>query len=255
MEYRWIRNAVLLVVLGSATTACAQAVNHQHEWTYGGEEGPEHWGDLKSAYSTCKNGKEQSPIDIRNVAEGKLPAIHFEYKNSPLKIINNGHTIQVNYAPGSFIAVGDKRYELKQFHFHHPSEERLAGRSYDMVIHLVHADTDGKLAVVAILLKNGDTNSAIQELWAHLPKSEGKEQEIAGIQANAAALLPQDTAYYTYNGSLTTPPCSEGVTWFVMKTPTDISSGQTEAFAKIYPNNARPIQAISGRIVKGTKSN
>jgi carbonic anhydrase len=241
---------VVVVIAGGAIVAPAQDVNHQHQWAYEGESGPQHWGDLKPEYSTCKTGKQQSPIDIRDVTPAELPAIHFEYKSTSLRIINNGHTIQVNYAPGSFITVGDHRYELKQFHFHHPSEERIHGDAYSMVIHLVHADKDGKLAVVAVLLKEGSANEALAEIWARIPKTQGKEKEIAGAQINAVDLLPPNTAYYTYAGSLTTPPCSEGVTWFVLKTPMHLSAEQIHTFADIYPDNARPIQPIDGRFVK-----
>jgi carbonic anhydrase len=246
------RTLAFLVFVVIASQGAAQDAKDQHEWSYEGDQGPAHWGDLKAGYSACKTGTEQSPIDIGDVRTTKLPAIHFQYKNTPLKIINNGHTIQVNIAPGSFIAVGDKRYELKQFHFHHPSEERIHGQSYDMVVHLVHADSGGKLAVIAVLLKKGNANSTLDEIWTQMPKIEGKEQEIAGVQINAAALLPPDTAYYTYRGSLTTPPCSEGVRWFVLKTPIEISTEQIDTFATIYPHNVRPVQPIGGRVVKAS---
>lgn len=230
-----------------------QDVNDHTKWSYQGEAGPDHWGDLKAEYSVCKTGKEQSPIDIRDPKKADLQPIRFDYKSTPLKIINNGHTIQVNYAPGSFITVGDKHYELKQFHFHHPSEERINGQLYDMVVHLVHADSEGKLAVVAVLLKKGSSNRALDEIWTHFPKVAGEEQAIAGVQINATALLPHATAYYTYEGSLTTPPCTEGVTWLVLKTPRVISTDQIDSFAKIFPNNARPIQPVNGRVVKESR--
>lgn len=251
MRNRCIPFSLALIVLAGAVWG--EDSNHGHAWTYAGAEGPQRWGELQPAYSICKLGEEQSPIDIRNVEKVKLPAIQFDYKPSPLTIIDNGHTIQVDYAPGSFIVVGDKRYELKQFHFHHPSEERIQGESYDMVVHLVHADSAGNLAVIAILVQKGDASRVIQELWARLPKTQGKAQKIAGIQVNAADLLPQNTEYYTYSGSLTTPPCSEGVTWLVLKTPTSFSPEQIDAFARIYSNNARPIQRINGRIVKASE--
>jgi carbonic anhydrase len=224
-----------------------------HEWTYEGAEGPKRWGDLKPGFATCKLEHKQSPIDIRDPKKTSLPPIQFDYKASPLKIINNGHTIQVNYAPGSFIAVGDKRYELRQFHFHHPSEEHIDGKAYDMVIHLVHADPDGHLAVVAVLLHKGSANPVIQKLWENLPQAEGKEQAVSGVEVNAAALLPEPLGYYTFEGSLTTPPCTEQVTWFVLKTPLDLSAQQVAAFAKLYPHNARPTQPLNGRVVAETQ--
>ena len=183
------------------------------------------------------------------------PAIRFEYKSGPLKyLINNGYTIRVNYhdAPGSgnFLIVGDKRYQLTQFHFHRPSEEYIHGKPYDMVVHLMHEASDGKVAGVAVLLKAGSANATIQQIWEHMPKTEGKEEEIAGVEVNPAGMLPHDTAYYTYMGSLTAPPCTEGVTWFVLKTPVDISAEEINAFAKLYPHDVRPLQPLNGRVVK-----
>ncbi len=226
-------------------------------WSYEGPTGPEHWGDLDPEYAACKVGNEQSPIDIRNAEKANLPALRFEYKSGPLKyLVNNGATIRVNYhSPGSgnFLIVGDKRYQLTQFHFHRPSEEYINGKPYDMVAHLIHEAGDGKVAVVAVLLKAGSANSTVQQIWEHMPKTKSKEQEIAGVQVNPAGLLPRDTAYYTYMGSLTAPPCTEGVTWFVLKTPVDISSQQIDAFAELYPHNVRPVQPLNGRVVRQSR--
>src|SRR5262249_23060476 len=160
------------------------------------------------------------PIDIRDADAKKsdLPPIAFDYKPSPLKIVDNGHTVQVIYAPGSTITVEGKQYELAQFHFHKPSEEKINGKASDMVANLVHKDKDGKLAVVAVLLKAGGANPLIETLWKNVPKEKEKEREVQGVMVNAADLLPANRkAYYTFTGSLTTPPCSEGVTWFVLK--------------------------------------
>jgi len=219
-------------------------------WTYEGASGAEHWSDLDPEYAACNAGKEQSPIDIRNAEKAELPALRFEYKSGPLKyLINNGYTIRVNYhdAPGSgnFLMVGDKRYQLTQFHFHRPSEEYIHGKPYDMEVHLMHAASDGKVAGVTVLLKADSANATIQQ-----PKTEGKEQEIAGVEVNPAGLLPHDDSYYMYMGSLTAPPCSEGVTWFVLKTPVEISAEQINAFARLYPHDVRPLQPLNGRVVK-----
>jgi carbonic anhydrase len=164
-------------------------------WTYEGATGAEHWSELDADYVACNTGKEQSPIDIRNAQKAKLPAIRFEYKSGPLKyLINNGYTIRVNYhdgpGTGNFLVVGDRRYQLRQFHFHRPSEEYIHGKPYDMVVHLMHQATDGKVAAVAVLLKAGSANAAIQQLWEHMPKTEGREEEIAGVEVNPAGLLP-----------------------------------------------------------------
>jgi carbonic anhydrase len=248
---------VLLVVAAILAPSGPRAQWKTH-WTYKGPTGAEHWGDLDPDYAACKNGKEQSPIDIRSAEKAELPAIRFEYKSGPLKyLINNGYTIRVNYhdAPGSgnFLIVGDKRYQLTQFHFHRPSEEYIHGKPYDMVAHFMHKSNDGKIVGVAVLLKAGSANATVQQLWDHMPETESKEQEIAGVEVNPAGLLPHDTTYYMYMGSITAPPCTEDVTWFVLKTPVDVSAEQITAFARLYPHDVRPIQPLNGRMVKESR--
>lgn len=246
-----ITSASLAVVMVLA--AAAPRAQWKTQWSYEGADGPEHWGNLDPDYATCKIGRDQSPIDIRNPEKAMLPAIRFEYKSGPLNIINNGYTaVRVNYAPrnGNFLIVGDKRFELTQFHFHHPSEEYIDGKPSAMVIHLMHQASDGKVAGVAILLKEGTANSTIQQLWQYMPSTKGKEHEIPGVEINPAALIPQDTSYYTYAGSVTAPPCTEGVTWFVLKTPMSISREEVNAFANLYPHDVRPIQPLNKRVVK-----
>jgi carbonic anhydrase len=243
-----LSSAVLAFTLLSTALAYAQVHKSGH-WSYDGDEGPSHWGDLNPDFAPCKNGHHQSPIDIRNPQKADLPPIRFDYKPSPLHIIDNGHTIMINYAPGSSIRVGDKQYALKQFHFHRPSEEKINGKGYEMVVHLVHADQDGKLAVVAILLENGKNNPLIDELWNELPKEKEKEERLDTITINAANLLPPDPSYYTFSGSLTTPPCSENVTWFVLKRPVSVSASEIEQFSRLYRNDARPTQPLFDRAV------
>jgi carbonic anhydrase len=195
----------------------------------------------------------QSPIDIQKTVKADLPPIEFDYHPSPLRIVDNGHTVQVTYAPGSSIRAGDREYALKQFHFHRPSEESIHGRHYEMSLHLVHADAEGRLAVVAVLLDRGAENALVRELWSHLPKEKEKEETDAGVQVDAARLLPADRGYYTFEGSLTTPPCSENVTWLVLKQPSPVSAEEVSQFAKLYSNDARPIQPLNGRVVKETR--
>jgi len=231
-------------------TVCAAQEKHDHHWGYEGKEGPEHWGDLEKDYASCKLGQLQAPIDIRNAKKSELPAIQFDYHAGPLRIVNNGHSVQVNYAPGSIITVGEKRYELKQFHFHRPSEESINGRHSEMVIHLVHADADGNYGVVAVLLETGAANAAIETLWSHAPKQAGPEQKLDNVQIQPSGLLPSAHGYYTFAGSLTTPPCTENVTWFVLKAPVTISKEQAAAFARLYEHNARPLQPLNGRVVR-----
>jgi len=244
--------AMISAAIAAAVLVSDNARAQQHagpHWTYNGKDGPDHWGELDKAFSICQAGHHQSPIDIRGAKPGNLPPIQFSYRPSPLHIINNGHTIQINYASGSFISVGGTQYQLTQFHFHHPSEERVNGKGFEMVAHLVHANTEGALAVVAVLLDPGTANSVLTRIWQHLPAKEGPEQMLDDVQIDAAGLLPPDRAYYTFTGSLTTPPCTEDVTWFVLKTPATISKTQADAFGKIYPRDARPLQPLYGREV------
>jgi carbonic anhydrase len=244
--------AVLTLTFLSSPVAFAQEHKSGH-WGYDGNEGPSHWGDMSPEFAPCKSGHHQSPIDIRSPQKTDLPPIHFDYKPSPLHIIDNGHTIMVNYALGSSIRVGDKQYTLKQFHFHRPSEEKINGKTYDMVVHLVHADKDGNLAVVAILLEKGNNNPLIRELWSDFPKEKGKEELLDTVTINVGNLLPADTGYFTFSGSLTTPPCSENVTWFVLKHTVAITTEEIEQFTKLYRHDARPTQPLYDRVVLESK--
>jgi carbonic anhydrase len=221
-------------------------------WEYEGPRGSAHWSELDPAYAAC-DGKEQSPIDIRNPEKAALPPLRFDYHPGPIHyVINNGHTIRVNYdAPGSgdFLVFAGMRYQLTQFHFHRPSEEQVNGKPYDMVLHLMHRTSDGKVAGVAVFLKAGKKNSSVQKIWDHMPSAEG--QNGVALQLNPMDLLPSDTAaYYMYRGSVTAPPCTEGVTWFVLKKPITVSPAQISAFAKLYPDDVRLPQPLNGRIVK-----
>lgn len=232
----------------------AQEAPHPgHTWDYSEAHGPAHWGELEPDFAACKNGHHQSPIDIRKTKKVDLPPILFDYKPSPLDIIDNGHTIMINYAPGSSISIGGKQYALKQFHFHRPSEEKINGKGFEMTIHLVHADREGKLAVVAVLLEKGSDNALLRELWNHLPNQKEKEQILYNIQIDAASLLPSDHSYYTFSGSLTTLPCSEDVTWFVLKQPLSLSNTEAKQFSKLYRNDARPTQPLNDRVVLESK--
>ncbi|HEY9025909.1 MAG TPA: carbonic anhydrase family protein [Burkholderiaceae bacterium] len=218
-------------------------------WDYEGSAGPESWGKLRPEYSKCASGQRQSPIDIRGGIAVDLEPIRFDYRPSGFSVIDNGHTVQVNVEPGNAITITGKRYELVQFHFHRPSEERINGRQYDMVAHLVHKDADGRLAVVAVLLDRGSAQAIVQSVWNNLPLEKGDEVR-AGTRIDMNQLLPEDKRYYTYMGSLTTPPCSEGVLWMVLKQPVPISVEQVAIFSRLYPMNARPIQQADGRLIK-----
>ena len=244
---------IATATLFGSLSIVAQETEHHAHWAYDGKDGPKKWATLDPAYSECKVGHEQSPIDIRHAKKADLPPIQFDYAPSPLTVVDNGHTVMVNYEPGSFLTVGDHRYQLTQFHFHHPSEEHINGKGFDMVVHMVHSDASGNLAVVAVLLKAGKLNPALEAVWAHLPKEKDKVAAVEGVFVNAADLLPVNHSYYTFIGSLTTPPCTEGVTWFVLKTPEEISSGEVEVFAKLYPHDARPTQKVEGRVIRESK--
>lgn len=241
-------------MIGFAGRAHGQdARHHAHEWDYGNEHGPTHWGELKPEFATCESGHHQSPIDIDRTEKGDLPPIEFRYGASPLRIVDNGHTIQVNYEPGSSIRVGDREFALKQFHFHRPSEEKVHGRRHELSLHLVHADAEGRLAVVGILLDSGPENALVRLLWNNVPKGAGAEQRHDDVRINAADLLPKDRGYYSFEGSLTTPPCTEDVTWLVLKQPVTVSASAIAQFAKRYPDDARPTQPLYGRVVKETR--
>ncbi|HKX40962.1 MAG TPA: carbonic anhydrase, partial [Burkholderiaceae bacterium] len=222
---------------------------HPPHWDYEGAGGPEHWARLSPEFATCGRGTRQSPIDIRDGIKVELDAVQFDYKPSGFKVLDNGHTVQVNVAPGNTIEVMGQRYELVQFHFHRPSEERIDGKPFDMVAHLVHKSEQGKLAVVAVLLEKGSAQPVVQSVWNNLPLEKGDEVA-ARSTLDLNQLLPRERGYYTYMGSLTTPPCSEGVLWMVMKQPVPISEEQIGIFARLYPMNARPVQAASGRLIK-----
>lgn len=218
-------------------------------WSYQGDAGPQSWGRLKPEFAKCASGDRQSPIDIRDGLKLQLDPVQFDYRASSFRVIDNGHTVQVNIAPGNWIEVIGRRYSLVQFHFHRPSEERIEGRAFDMVAHLVHKDAEERLAVVAVLLEQGSAHPLVQSVWNNLPLEKGEEIP-AKATLDLNALLPTERNYFTYMGSLTTPPCSEGVLWMVMKQPVQISTEQIAIFTRLYPMNARPIQSASGRLIK-----
>ena len=233
-------------VKGAASAAHALTAPH---WSYSGEAGPKAWGGLRADFSQCATGTRQSPIDIRDGISLELDPVQFDYRASNFRVIDNGHTVQVNVDPGNYILSGGRRFELLQFHFHRPSEERIDGRSFDMVAHLVHKDSDGRLAVVAVLLDRGSAQPVVQTVWNNLPLEKNEEFGARAV-IDLNQLLPADRGYYTYMGSLTTPPCSEGVLWLVMRQPVGISTAQIDIFSRLYPMNARPVQQASGRMIK-----
>jgi carbonic anhydrase len=224
-----------LVLAGTANAA---------NWGYEGEHGPAHWGEFASE---CAKGQNQSPINIDSTIEAKLAKLQFNYDGKVISFLNNGHTLQTSLEGNNTLKVDGKDFTLKQFHFHTPSENHVDGKEYPLEAHFVHSDEDGNLAVVAVFFKVGEANPALAKLLQNIPD---KEQNVA-IKApfDADALIPMDKEYYRFNGSLTTPPCSEGVRWLVLKEAQSISPEQVKEFAKVMGANNRPIQALNARMV------
>jgi carbonic anhydrase len=241
------------IALATICLAGAPALASDAHWGYGKEHGgPAHWSELSPDFATCRVGKHQSPIDIHGAKKAALPAIQFGYAPAEPKVVNNGHTVQVTVAPGSTITVGDHSYELQQFHFHHPSEEAVNGKHTPLVAHFVHKDPEGKLAVVAVLFDVGAPSAALAPIFAKLPAEAGTEVALADVKLDPAAVLPAKHGYYEFEGSLTTPPCSEGVRWLVLQQHATVSKEQLGAFKKLYPANARPVQPLNGRPIRAS---
>jgi carbonic anhydrase len=240
------------LVFGLASMAAAQTTA---PWEYQGKHGALTWGKLDPAYKACSEGHEQSPIDIRGAHLNKaLQPIEFHYLAGSVTVENNGHTIEVHVNPGSYIVAGGVRYELVQFHFHHPGEEAVKGKLSDMVVHLVHKSADGKLAVVAVRMNEdqGSPNATLATIWQHLPATAGTSEKIAEM-VSPGGLLPADRGYWTYVGSLTTPPCTEGVRWFVLEQELGLSRDQLRTFGALYKMNSRPLQETHGRRIEANE--
>ncbi len=219
-------------------------------YAYTGDHGPEHWGDLSAEFAPCKTGQQQTPINITQTQGAALSPLQFNYLPSELRIINNGHTVQMNYEEGSTLVVGDQTYKLLQFHFHTPSEHTINGQHSAMELHLVHQNEAKQLAVVGLMINEGENNSALQQFWNSFPGQNYIEQVSPAIRYNIRDLLPSNQSYYNYSGSLTTPPCSENVNWFLLKEPITVSSEQLANFKRFYELNARPVLDLNGREVK-----
>jgi carbonic anhydrase len=231
---------------GKDDHAAKPGEKHAVHWGYEGAMGPDRWGD---EFPTCARGKSQSPLNIKGPFEKAQFGVAPDYKPGQLKIINNGHTIQVNVPPGSKLRIDSKPFELLQFHFHRPSEEQIDGKPAAMVVHFVHKNDAGRLAVLGVLLKEGNENPGIKTLWANAPLTEGPEVEPEGVMFNPANLLPREYEFYSYEGSLTTPPCTEGVRFFILKSQVNITKEQVEQFP--FKKNARPVQPQNGRAIAG----
>ena len=218
---------------------------HAAEWGYEGDIGPKNWGDLSPAYILAKQGEQQSPIDISKPIQKDLPRVVFNYRPAKINLVYNGHTIEEEEG-GSHIRIEDKFFELKQFHFHAPSEHTINGSHADMEMHLVHKAKDGVVTVVAVMIKQGAENRSFTSIWENLPTPVKREVQVART-VDATDLLPRNHTYYRYRGSFTTPPCTEGVTWFVLTVPIELSPGQINKFKSIINNNNRPTQHLNER--------
>lgn len=245
------RRHALRLLAGAALCPCcigrANAAEGAH-WSYEGDTGPAKWGDLDPASKTCAIGSQQSPIDVEAAVKAQLPALKLNWPKRPDTIVNNGHTIQLNFAAGNTLQLGDTKYTLVQLHFHRPSEHLVAGKNFAMEAHFVHRAESGALAVVGVLMTPGKPNAAFSKIIATMPAAEGP-----AVKADAAidpnVLLPAQRGYYRYPGSLTTPPCAEIVEWLLLKTPISVADADVASFAKLYPMNARPAQKDNRRYV------
>lgn len=238
---------VLLALTLIGTPAPSSAADCS--FSYDGATGPEHWWEICAPSNfICTAGTRQSPIDLPAAPQGDLQNLSFHYRRTPLHVENNGHTIEVKVQPGSYLRIGQERFDLIQFHFHTPSEHRLQGQEFPMELHFVHRNALGELAVVGVFLREGAANPFLQQIWDHIP-AEPEAAAAHSEEIDPEDLLPADRGYYRYAGSLTTPPCTEGVRWHVLHTPVDVSAAQIDEFRAIFPLNARPIQSLNGRPV------
>jgi carbonic anhydrase len=229
-----------------AKQAPSHAAAHSAHWAYEGSAGPSQWGKLDPAYAACGTGKHQSPIDLTKASLKDLKDPELHYQPSTIRVLNNGHTVQVNYDKGSSMDVDGQRFEVLQIHYHAPSEHRVDGKTFPAELHIVHKNAAGQLAVIGVLLEEGAENPAYQAFLSNLPAHESKE-EAKGAKINVAELVPATHATFRYDGSLTTPPCTEGVRWFVMTTPVTLSRSQLAALETVFKGNNRPLQPLNAR--------
>lgn len=241
-----LTSIALLFSIAAAVPACAESTAH---WSYEGKSAPDHWGDLGDEFKTCNNGKFQSPIDIHDVIDGKLPPLDMIFHTETESIVNNGHTIQVAVKDGDDFKLDKEKFTLMQFHFHAPSENQIAGKSYPLEAHFVHANENGELAVIAVMLEVGAENPALNALLAAVPEEQGKAAALTST-VDLSPLYPSQKQYYRFSGSLTTPPCTEGLRWLVMKQPVTLSEAQLKQFQyRLKHANNRPLQPLHGRVI------
>jgi carbonic anhydrase len=221
---------------------------HGSHWSYEGATGPDKWGTLDAANGICSSGSQQSPLDLMGLVSTRQPRLEIRWSKRPDTIVNNGHTIQLNFAAGDALKVGDKSYALTQFHFHHPSEHLVDGKAFAMEAHFVHADEGGGLAVVGVFMVPGRANAVFNKIVSTMPAEESPPVP-AHPAIDPNGLLPARGGYYRYEGSLTTPPCSETVNWLVLAERIEVAEADIARFAKLYPMNARPVQNRNRRFI------
>jgi carbonic anhydrase len=248
---KYLTWTLLSVLIAMTHGIAATPGGHSAHWGYTGDVGPSQWGHLSPDYATCSTGQSQSPINIvpSQTVQASGKDLAFGYASTPLSMVNNGHTIQVNDTSDSVVLIAGRPYKLLQFHFHSPSENTYQGQHYPMEVHLVHRNARGSLAVVGIFLTQGAHNPFVQTLWDHMPKTANQNPSVSDSMITPAALLPPNGAYYHFQGSLTTPPCTEGVQWYILQSPIEVSEAQARQFVSVIGENARPVQPLNGRTV------
>lgn len=219
------------------------------EWHYEGKEGPELWGELSPDYKVCSAGEQQSPVNLVGAIPAKLRDFTINYHLSALRIVNNGHTVMLHTDPGNYILLEDERFDLIQFHFHHPSEHAVTGERFPMEAHFVHRNAKGELAVLGVFVKEGKENLHLQPIWKDMPREKSTEHVIPGGHVNVSQLYPLSHKAFRYMGSLTTPPCNQLVRWIVFEETIEASKEQLDLFAQIFPMNARPLQPLNNRYI------
>jgi len=220
-------------------------------WSYSGKSGPEHWGNLSADYAMCKLGRNQSPIDIPvyDIYDVDLAPIVFSY-HAKSTHVSNGHSVKVEVDPGNFIVVDGEKFRLTQFHFHSPSETRIAGRSFPLEAHFVHVSDNGDIAVIAVLFEEGSSNALLKKIFHRAPAVANIQTPLILSPEEIKSLIPSRNGYIRFNGSLTTPPCSEGVRWLVMKQPLTLSKETLKRFRELVPHpNNRPVQPLNARVI------
>lgn len=255
MEKRTIYNFLsFLLIISFFSFTIAQDKEHSggHDivhWSYKGETGPLHWGDLKSEYEGCKTGKSQTPINLTDAYKSQLGKLKYSYSDQSLSILNNGHTVQINFKPGGSLIIDELKFELLQYYFHTPSEHVVNGKHYPMEMHLVHMNTNKELGVMGLFFIEGNKNIELQKILDNAPKKINAEKLVSSVTVNPSAFFPYKMDYYHYFGSLTTPPCTEGVSWIVLKNQVEASKEQIEKMESILGENARPVQSLNKRFL------